>query len=195
MIRPAPRQAEQGRLIEKKPCWNWTWPRPPHCPQTHRAAAFFRPAALAFRATFHARETDLGIHSEGGVFEINLEFILQIRATTRTAPSSPSEQVSEAEKVAENIRKIAEIGRVEAARARTGKPLVPVAIIAASLVRVAENAVGLRRPLELVLGLGIPRIAVGVMLHRQLAVGVLNLLIPRVAWDAELFVVVLLFHR
>ena len=160
-----------------------------------RAAASFRPTALAFPATFRARETDLGIHPEDGVFEINLKLVLQIRATPRTTPSSPSEKVSEAEKVAENVGKIAEIGRIEAARSRAAKPLVPEAIIAASLVPIAQDAVGLRRPLELVLGLGIPRVAVRVILHRQLAVGALNLLIPRVAWDAELFVVVLLFHR
>ena len=60
------------------------------------------------------------------------------------------------------------------------EPVVPRALLV-----VAENGVGLRRFLELLLGLGIAGILVWVELQRQLAVGLLDLIKRGAALDAE----------
>src|SRR6185503_724254 len=58
------------------------------------------------------------------------------------------------------------------------------------LLGVAQDAVGLGRLLEPLLGLLVPRVAVGVVLHGQAPVGGLDLLLRGVAGDAEQLVVV-----
>ena len=84
--------------------------------------------------------------------------------------------------------------RVEALRAAADAG-VAEAIVAGALVGVGEHRVGLGRFLELLLGRLVARVAIGVVLQRQLAVGALDLLIAsRVAGDAEDLVVVALAH-
>ena len=69
---------------------------------------------------------------------------------------------------------------------------VAVGVVAPALVRVAEDAVGLGRLLEALLGLLVAGVAVGVVLEGELAVGGLDLLLRGVARDAEHLVVVAL---
>ena len=72
---------------------------------------------------------------------------------------------------------------------------VAVRVVALALLGVAEDAVGLRRLLEALLGLLVARVAVGVVLERQLAVGGLDLLLGGVPGDPEDLVVVALGHQ
>ena len=67
-------------------------------------------------------------------------------------------------------------------------------VVGRALVGVGEDRVGLGRLLELLLGLGVARVAVGMVLERELAVGALDVLVRRVAGDAEHLVVVSLAH-
>ncbi len=59
--------------------------------------------------------------------------------------------------------------------------------------RIRQNLIGLRRLLELGLGFTVVRIAIGMVLHRQAAVGRLQLDGLHLANDAQYFVVVTLF--
>jgi hypothetical protein len=70
---------------------------------------------------------------------------------------------------------------------------VAVLVVGGALLRVGEDLVGFLGLLELLLRLGVVRIAVRMVLHGQLAVGLLDLVVRSVAVDAEDFVVVALF--
>jgi hypothetical protein len=71
---------------------------------------------------------------------------------------------------------------------------VSVGVVTASLLRVPEDAVGLRRLLEALLGLPVPRVAIGVVLEGQLPVGGLDLLLGGIARDSKDLVVVARGH-
>ena len=68
------------------------------------------------------------------------------------------------------------------------------AIVERALVAVGEHGIGLGRFLELLLGVVVARVAIGVVLQRQLAIRALDLLVRRLALDAEDLVVVALAH-
>ena len=57
------------------------------------------------------------------------------------------------------------------------QPGMAVAIVALAFLRIAEDFVGLGRLLELGVRLGVADVAVGVILHGQLAIGLLDLLV------------------
>ena len=86
-----------------------------------------------------------------------------------------------------------ELGRIETLRA-VADAGVAEAIVAGALVAVAEDGVGLGRFLELLLGLLVALVAIGVELQRQLAVRALDLLVGCRAGDLEDLVVVALAH-
>jgi hypothetical protein len=67
-----------------------------------------------------------------------------------------------------------------------------VLVVGRPLLRVGEDLVGFLGFLELLLRFRVVRIAVGMVLHGQLAVGLLDLVVRGVAIDAEDFVVVAL---
>ena len=73
-------------------------------------------------------------------------------------------------------------------------PGVAEAVVGRPLVGVGEDRVGLGRFLELLLGVLVARIAVGMVLQRQLAVRALDLLVAGRPGDAEDLVVVALAH-
>ena len=111
----------------------------------------------------------------------DLEVVAQVGAALRAAaPAAAAEQIAEAEHVAEDVGEVAELAehrRVEAGAA-AGRELTPgvaEAVVQAALLGVGEDRVRLRRFLEFVLGRLVARIAIRVVLHRQLAVRALDL--------------------
>jgi hypothetical protein len=71
---------------------------------------------------------------------------------------------------------------------------VTEAIVEAALLLVGQNGVGLGRFLEAFLGVAVVRVAIRMMLQRQLAIGALDLLIGGRALDPEDVVVVAFAH-
>src|SRR5688500_9978999 len=65
-----------------------------------------------------------------------------------------------------------------------------VPVVCRALVRIAQDVVRLRDLLELFLRLARPVVAIGVKLHRELAVGLLDLVIGRCLRDTENGVIV-----
>ena len=115
----------------------------------------------------------------------DLEVVAQVGAALRAAaPAAAAEQIAEAEHVAEDVGEVAELAKTDgsnpapppAARADAG---VAEAIVEAALLGVGEDGVRFRRFLELLLGGLVARIAIRVILHRQLAVGALDLDVGR----------------
>ncbi len=67
---------------------------------------------------------------------------------------------------------------------------VPEAVVVRALLRIGQHLVRLGRRLEALLGLLVARIAVGVQLHRELAIGALELAGIGVSADAKYFVII-----
>src|SRR5690606_3389564 len=106
-------------------------------------------------------------------------------------PAATSEGA--AEDRLENVAGVAEIGLLAAARVlRKGR--VAVAVIGGALLGVLQALVGGADRLELVLVVLAPAVAVGMALHRQLAISGLDRRAVRGARDAEQFVEIM-FHR
>ena len=108
---------------------------------------------------------------------------------------------STAEDVAEDVAEIkarctrtARTERIAAAHAARFERRVAVLVVGRTLLSVGQGLVGFLRFLELLFRLRIVRIAVGVVLHRQLAISLFDLFLRRVAVDAEDFVIVFFAH-
>jgi len=100
---------------------------------------------------------------------------------------------SAAEDFAKNIERIVRAA-VTAHATALGEGLVAEAVVRGALVGAAEHLVGLAQLLELVLRRFIAGILVRMVLHRQLAVGLLDLLRGGAAFDAQ-DVVIIAFGR
>ena len=114
------------------------------------------------------------------------------------AVTGTAKDVAEAEDVTEPTENVLEPGkhiRIEATGGRTAKARVPEAVVHVALVGVGQDRIRLSRFLEGLLGGSVARVAVRVVLERQLPVGALDLLLARVLRDAEDFVVVALAHE
>src|SRR5262249_50738299 len=136
-------------------------------PAGRRATPLFCPAAGALGAEFLARDGDCLLCAAGGFGQIDFEVVLEVAARLRAAAAAAAEQV--AEEVAEDVDHRAGVAEV-VEPAHSFEAGVAVTVVAGPFVRVAENVVGGGRFLELLLRLLVPDIAIGVILHRQLAV-------------------------
>ena len=149
---------------------------------------------MASVAGFVPPNFDLLLRPEYGFVEFQIQVFAEIRSTLRAAaaPAAASENVSETKELPENIPKILEDGRIKSRCAPTATTYARVseAVIERSLLAVGQNCVGLRDLLKLLFRVGIVRIAVRMVRHRQLAVGALDLDVGGRAGDAEDLVVV-----
>jgi len=116
-----------------------------------------------------------------------------IRPRTAATPSS-TEDV--AEYVAEDIVDVAETGSACAAEsaALTVDRIMPEAVVGGPLLIVIEHLVSLLGFLEAILGGIVVGIAIGVVLHREAAIGLLKVIGRRIPADTQDFVVVTLAH-
>ena len=161
------------------------------------SAARFGAGGAATVASFHARRLDLGGHAEDRVLETDLQVVAQIFAALRpvaAAAGPAAEQIAESEEIAQNIAEVRERVGVEALRRRILQAGMAVAIVGGALLRVAQDAVGFGGLFELLFGIRVVRVAVRMILQRQLAVGGFHLAVVRVPADAEDFVIVSFRH-
>ena len=160
-----------------------------------RARAVARPAVLL------ARNLNRRLGAASRFFERDLEVVPQVGAAPRPAApaSAAAKHVAEPEHVAEDIGEVAEFGehgRIEArAAARRGADAgVPEAVVQAALLRVRDDGIRLGRLLELFFRELVARIAIRVVLHRELPVSAFDFDVGRRARDAEDFVVIAFAH-
>jgi hypothetical protein len=111
-----------------------------------------------------------------------------------SSPPSTSEQISEAEEIAENVAEIGEDVGAETARRHSLQTRVAIAVVCRALLRVAQDAIGFRSFLEPFLGGRVLRIAVGMVLQRQPAVSALDLLLAGLSADTKHLVIISLRH-
>src|SRR5205085_3563351 len=114
----------------------------------------------------------------------------QVRAPLGAAPRPASAAAAE-----EHVEEVE--GGVEAEATHVGHAVAGVAegVVALALLGIAEAGVGLPHLLEPLLGLLVPLVAVGVVLHGEPPVGLLQILGPAVPADPQHLVVVALGHR
>jgi hypothetical protein len=176
-ICPPPPHSEQGWLIEKKP-----WP----CASTPRGAGLGA-AAVAGGAAARLRDGDADLGALDRLVEAERDFGLEVAAAdllglrpAAAAVEDPTEDVAEVE-------------AAEASRAGAERRLSPLAeagedaalVVLLALLGIAEDVVGGGYLLELLLRRGVARVAVRVVLTDQTAVGLLDLVLGRLAIDPE----------
>src|SRR4029079_8882730 len=127
-------------------------------------------------------------------FERQFEIVAKVRAAGGTGPLCP--RIHEfAEDRRENVGKALETSPAGGAeRALTVHPVLESgmakAVIGGALLRVLEDVIGLADRLEVSFLVGASAMAVGMAVHRQLAIGSLDRLVVGAACDAEQLIIV-----
>jgi hypothetical protein len=133
--------------------------------------------------------------TEHSLLEFEVQVLAEIRAALRAAAAAsiaPAKHLpkTEAQKVVKNF---AEIDRATFEAALSAEACMAETVISGAFVTVRQNGIGLAALFEFFLSVGIIRIAVGMMLERELSIGTLNLLIAGLAGHAQNFIVIA-FH-
>ena len=140
-------------------------------------------ASVAALARLRTRDLNLRLHARRRLFQGQLHLVLEVLpAPTAAAPAA----LASGEEVLEDVLEQGAEAGLEAARPPHGAE----AVVLGALVGIGEDRVRLVHGLEVLLGLLVPGVAVRVVLHGELAVGLLELRLARRARDAEDLVVV-----
>ena len=133
------------------------------------------------------------------LFERDFEVVAQVGATVDVGTTAATAAGPAAEDLVENAAE--GIGEAVAAATETAAHAgllvdagMAVLVIGGPLLAIREDFVGFLGFLEFFLGRRIVRVAVGVMLHGHLAVGLLDLVVGSVAVDAENLVKIAFRH-
>src|SRR5229473_1668535 len=153
-----------------------------------------RSRATARVAALVPRDLHLRLGAEGGFGEADLQVVAEVGPAAARGPAAAS---AAAEDVAEDpLEDVVDVRAAESLVERAGAEpaggLVAEAVVAGALLRVGEHLVRLGDLLELLLGLLVAFVLVGVELDGELAEGALQLLRGAGPFDAEHFVVVVL---
>jgi len=145
--------------------------------------------ALAGLAGFHGRDANLGFGAERCLLKRNFEVVAQVGAAIDAGASAATATAAAEDLVEDAAEGVAKTAATATAHASLGiNPGVAVLIVGGALVAIGEDLVGLFGFLEVLFRFGIVRIAVRVVFHGQLAVGLLDLVVAGVTIDAEDFV-------
>ena len=161
-----------------------------------RGLARGRAAAFALVTFLQAPDLHLLGDAENCFLEFQREVFAHVGTALRARASSAAsaaEHIAESKDVAEDVLNIGEARRIESAAAIARDSSVAEAVIASTLLRVSQHRVGFAALFELLFRIRIVGIAVGMALHRQLAVGALDLLVGGGAAHAQDFVIVAFF--
>jgi hypothetical protein len=139
-----------------------------------------------------AANGNVRFRAENRFFEFQRDIFTQIGTALGTAApaGTASEEISEAEKVPENLADVLKNSGVEAARSPTAHGSVSEAVVCRPLVRVGKDRVGFAAFFEFLFCVGIIRVAIRMKLQRQPAIGALDLLLVSFAGNPENFVIV-----
>jgi hypothetical protein len=179
----------------KKPCCARTRPEPLQVGQLTGFDPASAPlAGLALRQRRHAHARLLALE---GVFEADLEVVAQIAAAPRPLAALAADEIAE-----HLVEDVGEAGGAEAEAGAAARPVAAIleggvaeAVIGGALLLVLQDLVGLAQLLELVLGRLVAGVAVGMVLHRQLAIRLLDVLGAGPAPHPKRLVKILLSHR
>ena len=156
--------------------------------------------ALASGAVFPGGDADLGLVAVGGLLQRDFHGVAQVGTTEDLVGPAPSAAAAEdvAEDVAEGLGKATEApcaaARATAHATHAVNAGVAVAVIGVALAAVAQHVVGLAHFLELVFGLLVTRVAVRVIFHGHLAIGLLDFFVGGVLAHPQHRVIVAFGH-
>ena len=167
--------------------------------------ALLRAAAGAGLAGIQFGNADLLLAAVRRLVEGDLQIVTQIRAAQRAGGIRPTARAKEivenaaaallAEDLAKDLKGIVKVVAAPGGPTARVKRAVAVLIVGGALLRIAQGLVGFAEFLELFLGGLVARVFVRVMLHRELAVGLLDFILARATRDAEHLVVISFGHR
>src|SRR6185437_2041908 len=145
---------------------------------------------MANPANFHCRNTDFGFSSARGLFKRNLQVIAQVRTAINIGmPTTGTKYISKY--IAERISKPLCAACTAYVGIYAGMAML---IICRALPWISQYFVGFLGFLEMLFRLWIIRIAVRMMLHRQLTIGFLDFVLAGVAVNAQHFIIVAFAH-
>src|SRR5256886_13339478 len=153
-----------------------------------RRRAGLRARAVALRARRLQRDRDLRLDTLERVLEGEIDLHLDVAAALGAGSSAARPA---AEDAAEEIAEVAEVADVEVAEVDVAalEAAAPVrraeGVVLLALLRIGEQVVGALDFLESLLGRGVARITVRVVLARELAVGLLDLVGRGALCDAQ----------
>ena len=154
-----------------------------------RRSARLGAAAMADSANFHCGNADFGFSSACRLFQRDFQVIAQIRTAINVGMSAACTEYI-AKYIAKCVSK--SLGtRTGHAGIHTG---MTVLVVCRTFLRIGKYFVGFFGFLEMVFRFWIIRVAVRMMLHRQLAVGFLDFVFAGVAVNAQHFIVVAFAH-
>lgn len=164
------------------------------------SAAALGARAVAMGADHVLAELELLGHARGHLLERQAHLQPQVRSTIARglASATTASEASEAAMAAEDVAKHGEdVVHREAARAakrtaasEAARGVEAKLVVLLALLRVVEHVVGLGGLLEFLLGRRVARVAVGVILDGELAVGLLDVGLRGVLGEAQYLVVV-----
>ena len=158
----------------------------------------FRASAFAGFAGNTCCEPDIFLGTRKGFFQRNLYLCAQICTSARRRALTTPAAAEAAEHFLKNILEPAATEGTAAA-ATTARPALfkgsmAEAVIGRALFGILQHIISLIQFLELGFGFRIALIAIRVPLHRELAVGFLEVILARIARDAENLVIIAFCH-
>ena len=162
----------------------------------HRRTAAPRAAAVAFAAGLQRGHANLDRGAVDGVFQVDFEVVAQVGAALRAgAPAAPPATTEDiAEHIAEDVAEARAAATEAAGAGLRVDPGMTELVVRRLLLRVRQHRVGLVGLLEALLGGLVARVAVRVVLHRDAAIGLLDLGLVRATLDAQYIVVISFRH-
>src|ERR1700756_1183313 len=165
-----PRNREESLLITNLPS-------PLALLACRRTPSARRTYPAAIDAYLHAANRYFRLLTKDCLFEFNRLVKPQIAALLRARLSPAAATHVEAEQVAKNIAQVLEVNKRVAALRGAGYASVPKTVVCRALVGITQHLIRFAALFELLFRVVIARIAVRVILHRQLAIRGLQLLV------------------
>ncbi len=142
-------------------------------------------------ASFMTADIDGFFDAEDGFLEFQLQIFAQVGSALNAATllaTAAAEQV-EAKEVAKDIVEIVEDSFIEAAASSVDSG-VTEAVVGGALIAISQDGIGLGGFFEALFGGRVAGVAIGVVLHGELAVGAFDFLFACAAFYSENFVVI-----
>jgi hypothetical protein len=140
-----------------------------------------------------AANGDLSLFAEDRLLEFQSDVFPQIRTTLRPRASAttPTEEITEAEEIAENLAEVVKDGGIDPRRSsHSSYTGVAEAVVGGPLIAIGQDGIGFAALFEPFLCVRVIGIAIRMKLKRQLAVGALDLLVAGSAGNPEDLVVI-----
>ncbi len=149
------------------------------------------------RAAFSPRDLDLSFCPKCRIFKADSQIVSKIcSGLSMGLPPSPSTR-PKSKKILEYVTEAREdvFETPETGKARSLQPLMPVKVVEFSFLGVPQNLIGFGGLFEIVLGLPVTWVSVGVVLKGEFSVGLLDFILGRLTGDTQDLLVVSFGHE